>query len=161
MKKTIAKIAGELKSSWRNYVLQSLFATAALFIVLFFLGLQNAVIIASIASTLFIVFAMPNSPTAKSRNIIGGHLAGLILGSLCALIPHTSFLQAGVVYSIAVGLSFFTMVITDTEHPPAAGTALGVAIMGFSLKVAVAVITSVIILSLVHHFFKNYLKDLT
>ena len=65
------------------------------------------------------------------------------------------------VYSLAVGLSIFIMVITDTEHPPASGTALGVAINGFSAKVLVALIASVIALSLIHHFFKGYLKDLT
>lgn len=140
---------------------QSLFAALAIFIVLLFLGLQNAVIIASIGATVFIVFAMPKGITAKPRNIIGGHSVGLIAGSLCALIPHPSFLYAIIVYSFTVGLSIFIMVVTDTEHPPASGTALGVVIRGFSLNVTIAVVTSAIILSLIHHFFKRYLKDLT
>jgi CBS-domain-containing membrane protein len=59
-------------------------------------------------------------------------------------------------YSVAVGLSFFTMVVTRTEHPPASGTALGVAIAGFSLGAAIAVVTSVVMLSLVHHFLGHY-----
>lgn len=161
MKKSIDKMIEELKLSWKNYVFQSLFATLAIFIVLLFLGLQNAVIIASIGSTAFIVFAMPKNITARGRNVIGGHLVGIICGSLSALIPHPSFFHSIVIYSLAVGLSIFIMVITDTEHPPASGTALGVAITGFSLSVTVAVITSVVILSLVHHYFKRYLKDLT
>jgi len=53
------------------------------------------------------------------------------------------------------------MVVVDTEHPPASGTALGVAITGFSLNAVIAVITSVIILSLVHRFFGSRLKCLT
>jgi len=52
------------------------------------------------------------------------------------------------------------MVATDTEHPPASGTALGVAITGFYLSAAIAVIVSAIALSLAYHFFKPYLKNL-
>jgi len=52
------------------------------------------------------------------------------------------------------------MVVTDTEHPPASGTALGVAVTGFSWNVAVAVVTAVVVLSLVHHFFKSSIRDL-
>jgi len=151
----------KLRSSWKSYILQSLLAAFTVFMVLLFLNIEHAVIISSIGATAFIVFAMPKSITAKPRNVIGGHLAGLLLGSLCTLIPQPSSLHSIAAYSLAVGLSILAMVITDTEHPPAAGTALGVAIKGFSLNIAIAVVTSVIILSLAHHFFKPYLKDLT
>jgi hypothetical protein len=53
------------------------------------------------------------------------------------------------------------MVVTDTEHPPAAGTALGVAMTGISLDVFIAVSMSIILLSLIHRFFKPHMKDLT
>ena len=161
MKRSVIKMIKEFRLFWKNYVFQSLFATFATFIVLLFLSLQHAVIIASMGATVFIVFAMPKSITAKPRNIIGGHSIGLILGSLCALIPHHLFLHSIIVYSFAVGFSIFVMVITDSEHPPASGTALGVAISGFSLEVAITVITSVIVLSLIHHLFKRCLRDLT
>lgn len=161
MNGSITKMVKELRSFWKNYVFQSLFATLATFIVLLFLNLREAVIVASIGSTIFIVFAMPKSITAKPRNVIGGHSVGLISGALCALIPHPSFLHSIIVYSLAVGLSIFIMVVTDTEHPPASGTALGVAIRGLSPNVAIAVVTSAIILSLVHHLFGRHLKDLT
>jgi hypothetical protein len=52
------------------------------------------------------------------------------------------------------------MVALDFEHPPAAGTALGVAITGFSLNVAFAVVGGSVILVLVHHLLKRHLKDL-
>jgi len=47
------------------------------------------------------------------------------------------------------------------KHPPAAGTALGVAMTGMPLEVFVVVILSIVLLSLIHKFFKPYLKDLT
>jgi len=161
MKKSVTKMVEEFRLFWKNYVFQSLFATCATFIVFLFLGLQHVVIIASIGATAFIIFAMPKSITAKPRNVIGGHSVGLLCGYLCSLIPHHLFLPSIIIYSFAVGFSIFIMVITDSEHPPASGTALGVAIRGFSLEVTIAVITSVIILSLTHHLFKRYLRDLT
>ena len=65
------------------------------------------------------------------------------------------------VYSLAVGATIFTMVVTDTEHPPAAGTALGIAMTGISLDVFIAVSISIILLSLIHRFLKSHMKDLT
>ncbi|MHA1860605.1 MAG: HPP family protein, partial [Candidatus Asgardarchaeia archaeon] len=125
----------EFRSFWKNYILQSLLATLTIFIVLLLLSMEHAVIIASIGATSFIVFAMPKSITARPRNVIGGHMVGLISGSLFSLIPSHSFLFSITLYSFAVGLSIFMMVVTDTEHPPAAGTALGVVVKGFSLNV--------------------------
>ena len=156
-----SEIIKKLGASWKNYVFQSLLAAITVLVVLLFLSIEHAVIVSSIGATAFIVFAMPRSITAKPRNVIGGHLVGLLFGSLCALIPHSSSLHPIIAYSLAVGLAIFTMVVIDTEHPPAAGTALGVAIDGFSWNVAVAVVTSVIILSLVHILFRPYLRDLT
>ncbi|RLG62469.1 HPP family protein [archaeon] len=160
MKKSTTKMVKELRLFWKNYVIQSFLATLTMFILLLLLSIEHAVIIASIGATAFIVFAMPKSVTAKPRSVIGGHFVGFLSGSLCALIPHSSFLCSIFVYSFAVGLSIFVMVVTDTEHPPASGTALGFTITGFDLNAAVGLITSVVILSLVHHFFNPYLRDL-
>lgn len=151
----------EWRQFWRYYVLQSILATLSVFIVLYFLSLQNAVIIASIGATAFIVFAMPDNITAQARNVIGGQLVGLLYGFLFSLIPQPALIYSIIVYSLAVGATIFTMVVTDTEHPPAAGTALGVAMTGVSLDVFIAVIISIILLSLIHRFFKSHMKDLT
>jgi CBS-domain-containing membrane protein len=151
----------EFRLHWKNYVLQSLFATLAVFLVLCFLSLQDAVIIASIGATVFIVFAMPKALTAKARNVIGGHIVGLFWGFVFSLVPHATTMASLVCYSLAFGLSIFTMVVTDTEHPPASGTALGVAITGMSPHLLIVVVLSIVLLSLIHHFFKPYLRDLT
>ena len=161
MKRSVRKMIDEFRLHWKNYVFQSLFATFAVFVVLYFLTLQNAVIIASIGATAFIVFAMPKALTANARNVIGGHVVGLFWGFVFSVIPHPTMFGGLVCYSAAVGLSIFTMVVTDTEHPPASGTALGVAITGMHPDVLIAVILSIVLLSLIHHFFKPYLRDLT
>lgn len=146
---------------WFNYIYQSLLATVVIFIILLLLNLEHVVVIASIGATAFIVFAMPRNITATPRRVIGGHIVGLICGSAFAFIPHPTALTAIIIYSLAVGTIVFLMVALDFEHPPAGGTALGVAITGFSVSVMVAVLTSSIVLSLAHRFFKKYLKDLT
>jgi len=161
MKRSFIKMAEEFSLYWKHYLLQSILATLSVFIVLYFLSLQEAVIIASIGATAFIVFTMPNNITAQSRNVIGGHLIGLFYGFLFSLIPHSALTFSILIYSLAVGASIFTMVVTDTEHPPAAGTALGVVITGIRLDVLITVVLSIIILSLIHRFFKPYLRDLT
>jgi CBS-domain-containing membrane protein len=161
MTRSINKMLEEFRQHWKHYVFQCLLATLVVFVVLLALSLKNAVIIASIGATAFIIFAMPGMITAKARNVIGGHTTGLIIGSLCFLIPHSTVFYAALSYSLAVGLAIFIMVVIDIEHPPAAATALGFAISGFSLKTAIALISSIIVLSLVHYFFRHRLRDLT
>jgi CBS-domain-containing membrane protein len=146
---------------WKHYVLQSLLATLAIFVVLYFLSMQHAVIIASLGATTFIVFAQPDNITAQTRNVIGGHIVGLFCGFLFSLIPHPTVLYSLMIYSLAVGTAIFIMVVTDTEHPPAAGTALGVMMTGITLPVLVVVVVSIIILSVIHRVMKPYLRDLT
>ena len=70
-------IFSEFKAHWRNYVYQSALAALAIFIITIVLRIQHAVIIASLGSSAFIVFALPNAASAKSRNIIGGHFVGI------------------------------------------------------------------------------------
>ncbi len=160
MERTLKKIKDEFRLYWRHYMLQSIFATMTMALVLWFLRLENAVVVASIGASAFIVFAMPKSITAQTRNIIGGHVVGLISGSLCALIPQPAFIISILVYSLAVGISIFIMVVIDVEHPPASGTALGVAITGFSWHVTIAIITAIVVLSAVHRYAKRYIRDL-
>ena len=161
MKRAKTKTGEEFKLHWKNYIFQSAFAMGVTFIVLLCLKLQDAVIIASIGSTAFIVFALPKNITARSRNVIGGYLVGFTSGALCSLIPQPQFIYSVLIYSLAVGTSILTMVLTNTEHPPASGIALGVAIRGVSPEVTIAVVTSAIILSSVRHVFKKQLRDLT
>jgi CBS-domain-containing membrane protein len=64
------------------------------------------------------------------------------------------------VYAIAVGLSIFLMVITNTEHPPAAGTALGIAAHTWSYQVVLFILLSVISLAVIRALLRSRMKDL-
>ena len=68
---------------------------------------------------------------------------------------------SSLIYAMAVGMSFFIMVVTDTEHPPGSATALGIVIGSFSWAIAITVVASAVILSIIHISFKKYLRDLT
>ena len=161
MKRSLRKMVAELRMHWRSYLLQSLLATLVVYVMLAALRLENVVIVASLGSTAFIVFAMPKSLSAQARNVIGGQLVGVACGSLGALVLRPGSPYAIAVYALAVGLSILVMVVTDTEHPPASGTALGIVTAGISLQVTIAVITGAVILSLIHHVAKERLRDLT
>jgi CBS-domain-containing membrane protein len=148
------------RAHWKNYVWQSLLATVSMFLVLLLLSLQRAIIVASVGATAFIVFMKPHNPFAAPRNVVGGHMVGLATGLLFALIPYRSQVTHLVLCALAVGCSMLVMTLTDTEHPPAAGTALAVALSGVSWRIAAAVVTSAVLMALLQHFLQPYLRDL-
>jgi len=159
-KRTLNNMIDEFKMNWKHFIYQSLAATIATMIILIALSMEHAVVVASIAASIFIVFTMPNAVSARKRAIIGGHWIGLFFGAVWTLIPQPYHFISIIVFSFAVGSTMFSMVVFDMEHPPAAGTALGVAITGFSWNVGIAIITSTILLAIIRTVFRPYLKDL-
>ena len=162
MRRSVLKMIEEFRLYWKHYVLQSLFATVAVFVVLCFLSLQNAVIIASIGASTFIVFAMPDSITAKPRNVIGGHLVGLFWGFVFSLVPHAAVIGS-LVWLFAGGGSFH---LHHGGHGHGASPRFGHRSWSrhyghVTSDVLITVVLSIILLSLIHRFFKPYLRDLT
>ena len=52
------------------------------------------------------------------------------------------------------------MVLTDTEHPPAAGTALGLVVGGWSPSSVMFVLLGAVLLSVVHMLLRSRLTNL-
>lgn len=146
--------------NWRPYVLQSSYAALTILVITVILKLEHVVVIASLGATAFIVFAMPNSVSAQPKRIIGGHILGFISGSIFGIIPDLFPFIDSMVLALAVGVTFLAMVITDTEHPPAAGTAMGMALDGYSQGAMIAILTSVLIYAAIQRFARKYVKDL-
>ena len=122
---------------------------------------NNPVVVASIGATAFIVFAMPNNVAAEPKRIIGGHLVGFFVGSCFAVFPFMDILFFKAVwFSASVGITILLMVVLDFEHPPAAGTALGMALVGYSSSSASTILISVVILALIGFFAKPFLRNL-
>ena len=165
VKHSVSRMRSEFKQLWAHYVFQSVLCALCVLAVLWILVNEGQyVIIASIGASSFIVFAMPKAVTAQPKSIIGGYLLGLAIGALSWLIPQPSFTYQIIVYAAVVGLTMFAMVATDTEHPPACGTALGVAIRSWAdaqtLSVMLTIIVSAVILAVAHVVLARFLKDL-
>ena len=128
----------------------------ALCIIVLILGREKVVVISAMGATAFIVFAMPTAASAQTRNVIGGHLVGLIVGSIFYYTNIAYYIEFPLVVAIAV----FIMVAFDFEHPPAAGTALAVVMNEVSWDVYVTIMISAIILSQTRYYLRHYLKNL-
>jgi len=145
---------------WKDYVLQSSYASLSVFLISIIIP-ENPVVIASIGATAFIVFALPNNIAARPQCIIGGHLLGFFIGSCFAVFPFIDILFFKAIwFALSVGFSILFMVVLDLEHPPAAGTALGMTLVGYSSTSATTIFISVVILAVIGYVAKPYLKDL-
>jgi len=127
----------KFSSNKKKYILQCLAATFISYFILTTLSLISSVlVIASIASTAFIVFCAPHAKRAKTRYILGGYAVGLSMGFLCYsmmkfFITHVPFLHIHfdeIFGALAIGLSIFLMVILDVEHAPACSASLALVI---------------------------------
>jgi len=156
----IASGLERFRSGWKAYVLQSSLAGLTTLLILLVLSLENAVVIAALGASAFIVFGRPFDLTARPRNVIGSHLLGFLIGSACSLLPQEPVLASLVSYALSVGLSVFVMVVLYMQHPPAAATALGVAMRGCSLESFLAIATFTLVLSVVHFALKSRLRNL-
>ena len=155
----------EVQSHWRNYVFQSLLATISVFCVLVFLEQGEEVIVASLGATAFVVFALPNNLSAQPRNVIGGHLVGLACGLagywILNLLPNPDqFIAEAGIHAFSVGLAIFIMVVIDTEHPPAAGTALGAAMAGPGDRLIISVLLFSVVFTVIRLLARKHLRDL-
>ena len=141
----------------RRYALQCSLAAAVVLILLMVLdAMTQTVLIAALGASVFIAFAVPRSLHSSPRCLIGGYLAGILAGSLMATLniaidfsdvvtAHASMVVFG---ALATGLAMFLMVVTKTEHPPAAALALGLVLNEWTLLTLVVVIVGVIALSI-------------
>jgi CBS-domain-containing membrane protein len=159
------------KQNPARYVLQCLLATVSILIVLALLDtILGTTVIASLGASCFIAFTMPGKAVSRPRFLIGGYLVGLASGALCrclfamlglAELPGVGPYADAFLGALAVGLAIFVMVITDTEHPPAAGLALGIMLNErFSVPMLGVVLIGIVSLSIAKEMLKPVLIDL-
>lgn len=74
-----------------------------------------ALLVAPFGATFVLVFALPESPLVKPRNIVGGYLISTAIGLAIFELLGSNPLSLG----LAFGLSFILMQLTKTLHPPA------------------------------------------
>ncbi len=155
-----------------GYVFQCALAGIAMAVVLAVLtNISNTAVIAALGASLFIVFALPHTDASRPRFLIGGYVIGMAGGALCYwlryMIPlpeHLGIIPAfpQVVFgAVAVALVAMVMVITNTEHPPAAGLALGFVLLDeWRWITLIAVMSGIVALCLIKALLKPFLRDL-
>lgn len=150
----------------RQYVLQCAMAFVVIAgTVAFFNTLVEGVIVAALGSSAFVVFAMPHRTTAMPRRLVGGHVVCVIVGLLCSLpLRLGGFGGGGPAFSLVAGasvsLAILAMVITDTEHPPAAGNALAFAVLDVGAAHVLVTVGAVVLLAIIRWTLRGWLRDL-
>ncbi len=153
-----------------RYLLQVILAAMVMFIILILLDvITHAALVAALGASTFIAFAMPHRAASNARYLVGGYAVGILAGGAVGLLRALPMLASAVgspplataVWgATAVGIAFFIMVVTDTEHPPAAGVALGLAIGELDPRAFAVISLGIVGLATARRLMKPYLIDL-
>ena len=128
--------------------------------------ITNRAVVAVVASSVAIVFFVPHSVALKPLRLIRGHLSA-IASTLCTvgmmmLLPH-AFAANQIMIHALQGMSLapviLFMTVTNTEHAPAAGTALGLAIW-VPINSVIFILSAAVIISIVHIALFGHLHNL-
>ena len=96
-------------------------------------------------------------------------MLGIIVGVICYYISVNPLISNFFVNTktplivfgaIAVGIAIFIMAVTNTEHPPAAGIALGLVINTWGWMTIVFILCAIAWLTIVRKLLKPYPMDL-
>ena len=165
--KKITLIDKKFKNNKKQYILQCLMATASIVIILLTINtVFREVMLAAYGATVFLVFAMPHIRTSQVRSVFGGYTFGIALGILfyhLSVYIYTVIPQSwifSVMGGLVVGVSLLVMTITNTEHPPAAGLALGLVLQGYNIISLIIIYVSVLLILVIKHLLRNWLINL-
>jgi CBS-domain-containing membrane protein len=153
----------------RIYLVQSFLAGLALVGILTAqeaLTSGSIVIVAAIASSVAIVFFVPHSVASNPFRIIGGHLSAILAAGctvgIMMLVPDSVAGNQWVIHVMegaSLSLVILFMTITNTEHAPAAGAALGLA-TSIPLNSIIFVLLAAVIISIVRIALHKRLHNL-
>lgn len=154
--------------NFKRYGLQcGLAGVVVLALLLILDAVTQTVLIASLGATAFIAFAVPRSLHSGPRHLIGGYFIGVVAGAMMAYLyslaeswgawDHAIMIMFG---ALAISFAMFVMVVTRSEHPPAAALALGLVLNEWDMMTLVVVLTGVVCLSLVKSMVSPMLMDL-
>ncbi|MQG31334.1 MAG: HPP family protein [SAR202 cluster bacterium] len=127
----------KFRHRYEQCFLRAFLAFVAMAIILLFVeSPSSAAIAAGLGSSVVGIFINPNGATARLRAMVGGHTMALLLGSVFSFILFAGSIETftvdhsqfhALIMALSVGLLFLVMAITDTDHPPAGGIAIGMA----------------------------------
>ncbi len=145
------RVAGRLRAAFSLKNLRdALVSAGGGFVTIFLLAWLSAkadtlLLIAPFGASCVLVFALPQSPLAQPRNVIGGHLVATTAGLVALMLVGATPLG----FALGVALAIAGMILSKTVHPPAGGDPIVVLLASASwsfLAVPVLVGTVAIVL---------------
>jgi CBS-domain-containing membrane protein len=148
---------------WRTYLFQVGLATCYMAVALILVrSVGSMVVVTGIGASTFLVFCVPKAPMAQARNVFGGHFVAVVVTLL--LSPLMSEVGTGLTRdlgaALAVGIAMLGMVVTNTEHAPAAGTALGFALQPWNAESSASILLMAFLLVVAHRLGKDRMINL-
>jgi len=154
-----------------RYLFQCALATAVVVIVLALTDAVNrSALVGAIGASAFVAFAFPARNVSRPRFLLGGYAVGLAVGVVVGLLARQVVYPANpaavdtlrvIMGGVAVGAAIFVMTITNTEHPPAAGIALGMVMdTTWGFGTVALVVCAIVALCLLKEFSRPVLIDL-
>jgi CBS domain-containing membrane protein len=132
------------------------------------MNVLTAVGATSLASSAFLVFTMPKSPSAKAYRVIGSYLCAMIagiIGHYLAVLFAMSF-SLGLTMSqcfgaaLAAGVVMVMMSMLDFAHPPAMGIAIGVVLDYWDDRTLIILLLAVLVLTVIKRVFHRWFINL-
>ena len=145
----------------KQALINALFSSLGAFVCIGFLAYLNSSIEGAIwlippfGASMVLVMAVYDSPLAKPKNLILGHILSALSGVIIFYLLGNTFISLG----LGVALAVFVMMITNTVHPPAGANPIIVILTGQSLNfVFLPVAVGAVIIVVFAYLFNKLLK---
>ena len=145
----------------KQALINALFSSLGAFVCIGFLAYLNSSIEGAIwlippfGASMVLVMAVYDSPLAKPKNLILGHILSALSGVIIYYLLGNTFISLG----LGVALAVFVMMMTNTVHPPAGANPIIVILTGQSLSfVFLPVAVGAIIIVAFAYLYNKLLK---
>ena len=145
----------------KQTLINALFSSLGAFVCIGLLAYLNSSIedalwlIPPFGASMVLVMAVYDSPLAKPKNLILGHILSALSGVMILYLLGNTFISLG----LGVALAVFVMMITNTVHPPAGANPIIVILTGQSLSfVFLPVAVGAVIIVVFAYLYNRLLK---
>ena len=145
----------------KQALINALFSSFGAFVCIGFLAYLNSSIEGAIwlippfGASMVLVMAVHESPLAKPKNLILGHILSALSGVIIFYLLGNTFVSLG----LGVALAVFVMMITNTVHPPAGANPIIVILTSQSISfVFLPVAVGAIIIVAFAYLYNKLLK---
>ena len=145
----------------KQALINALFSSLGAFVCIGFLAYLNSSIEGAIwlippfGASMVLVMAVYESPLAKPKNLILGHILSALSGVIIFYLLGNTFISLG----LGVALAVFVMMITNTVHPPAGANPIIVILTGQNLNfIFLPVAVGAVIIVVFAYLYNKILK---